>query len=73
MRGRLGRTFHDWAWHKECWIEERHIIADHVHKLLNVPLKIAVSSLVNYIKGKRAIHIARHFMKRVRNYAGQVF
>jgi putative transposase len=59
--------------HKECWIEEGHIMADHVHMLLNVPPKIAVSSVVGYIKGKSAIHIARHFMKRGRNYAGQVF
>ena len=48
-------------------------MADHVHMLLNVPPKIAVSSVVGYIKGKSAIHIARHFMKRERNYAGQVF
>ena len=46
---------------------------DHVHMLLNVRPKIAVSSVVGYIKGKSAIHIARHFMKRERNYAGQVF
>jgi putative transposase len=48
-------------------------MVDHVHMLLNVPPKIAVSSVVGYIKGKSAIHIARHFMKRERNYAGQVF
>ena len=48
-------------------------MSDHVHMLLNVPPKIAVSSVVGYIKGKSAIHIARHFMKRGRNYAGQVF
>jgi putative transposase len=73
IRGRLGKTFHDLARHKECWIEEGHIMADHVHMLLNMPSKIAVSSVVGYIKGKSAIHIARHFMKRGRNYAGQVF
>ena len=73
IRGRLGKTFHDLARHKECWIEEGHIMADHVHMLLNVPPMIAVSSIVGYIKGKSAIHIARHFMKRERNYAGQVF
>jgi putative transposase len=73
IRGRLGETFHELARHKECWIEEGHIMSDHVHMLLNVPPKIAVSSVVGYIKGKSAIHIARHFMKRGRNYAGQVF
>src|SRR6266403_1533410 len=41
------------------------------HMLINVPPKLAVSSVVRYIKGKSAIHVARHFLKRERNYAGQ--
>ena len=48
-------------------------MADHVHMLLNVPPKLSVSSVVGYMKGKSAIHIARHFLKRERNYAGQAF
>jgi len=40
---------------------------------LNVPPKLSVSSVVGYMKGKSAIHIARHFLKRERNYAGQAF
>jgi hypothetical protein len=39
--------------------------------LINVPPKLAVSSVVGYIKGKSAIHVARHFLRRERNYAGQ--
>ena len=27
--------------------------------------------MVGYIKGKSAIHVARHFLRRERNYAGQ--
>ena len=46
---------------------------DHVHMLLNVPPKLSVSSVVGYLKGKSAIHIARHCLKRERNYAGQAF
>ena len=46
---------------------------DHVHMLINVPPKLSVSSVVGYMKGKSAIHIARHFLKRERNYAGQAF
>ena len=48
-------------------------MSDHVHMLLNVPPKLAVSSVVGYIKGKSAIHVARYFLKRERNYAGQAF
>ena len=44
---------------------------DYVHMLINVPPKLAVSSVVGYIKGKSAIHVARHFLRRERNYAGQ--
>ena len=73
IKGRLGETFHMLAQHKECRIEEGHIMPDHVHMLLNVPPKLAVSSVVGYIKGKSAIQIARHFLKRERNSAGQAF
>jgi len=73
IRRELGEVFHRLAQHKECWIEEGHIMIDHVHMLLNVPPKLSVSSTVGYIKGKSAIHIARHVLKRQRNYAGHAF
>ena len=44
---------------------------DHVHMLISIPPKYAVSAVVGYVKGKSAIHVARHFMKRERNYVGQ--
>jgi putative transposase len=69
IKGNLGATFHMLAQHKECSIEEGHIMPDHRHMLLNVPPKLAVSSVVGYIKGKSTIHVARHFLKRERNYA----
>jgi putative transposase len=59
------------AGQKECRIEEGHMMADHVRMLLSIPPKHAVSSVVGYLKGKSAIHVARHFLKRERNYAGQ--
>ena len=46
-------------------------MGDHVHMLINVPPKLAVSSVIGYIKGKSAIDVARHFLKRERNYAGE--
>ena len=71
VRRELGPVFRRLAEQKECEIEEGHIMPDHVHMLINVPPKLAVSSVVGYIKGKSAIHVARHFLKRGRNYAGQ--
>jgi hypothetical protein len=32
---------------------------DHVHMMLRIPPKLAVSQIVGYIKGKSAIHLAR--------------
>jgi putative transposase len=41
--------------------------------LISVPPKYAVSQIVGFIKGKSAIHIARNFMGRRKNFTGQHF
>ena len=46
---------------------------DHVHMLLSVPPKYAVSNVPGFIKGKSAIHIARAYADRRRHFAGQHF
>ena len=46
---------------------------DHVHMLLAIPPKYAVSQGVGYIKGKSAIHMARVYGERKRNFVGQNF
>ena len=71
VRKELGDVFHRLASQKECEILEGHIMPDHVHMLISIPPKHSVSNVVGYLKGKSAIHVARHFLKRGRNYAGQ--
>ena len=71
VRRELGNVFRRLAEQKECRIEEGHIRMDHVHMLISIPPKLAVSSVVGYLKGKSAIHVARHVLNRERNYAGQ--
>ena len=73
LRKNLGEVFHDLAKQKECRIEEGHLMPDHVHMLISVPPKYAVSQVIGFIKGKSAIHIARTYMGRKRNYTGQSF
>ena len=46
---------------------------DHVHMLLSIPPKYAVSSVVGFIKGKSAIHLARTYGEHKQNFAGQHF
>ena len=65
--------FRQLARHKESEIEEGHLRPDHVHMMISIPPKYSVAQVVGYIKGKSAIHIARHFSERRRNIAGQHF
>ena len=58
---------------RESDVEEGHLLADHVHMLLSIPPKHAVADVIGYIKGKSAIHIAREFAGRPRNFVGQHF
>jgi putative transposase len=48
-------------------------LADHVHMLISIPPKYAVSQVVGFIKGKSAIHLARVYGERKRNFVGQHF
>ena len=69
----LGEVFRKLAEQKECLIKESHLLADHVHMMISIPPKNAVYSVVGFIKGKSAIHLARTYGERKQNYAGQSF
>jgi putative transposase len=69
----LGKVFHELAQQKNCQILEGHMVQDHVHMLIKIPPKYAVSSIVGYIKGKSAIAIARQFSGRRQNFNGERF
>ncbi len=73
IRQELGEVFRKLAQQKESTIEEGHIMPDHVHMMISIPPKYAVSQVVGFIKGKSAIHIARTYAGRKRNYVGQHF
>ena len=73
IRKRLGEMFHDLARQRECKILEGHLAADHVHVYLAIPPKHAVAQVVGYLKGKSAIHIARTFGGKKRNFTGEHF
>ena len=58
IRKEMGEIFHRLARQKESLIEEGHLMPDHVHMMISIPPKYAVSQVIGYIKGKSAIHIA---------------
>ena len=73
LRRHLGEVFRELARQKESKIEEGHLMPDHVHMMLSIPPKYAVSQVVGYIKGKSAIHVVRVYGERKRNFVGQHF
>jgi putative transposase len=73
LRRHLGEVFKQLARQKESKIEEGHLLPDHVHMMISVPPKYAVSQVVGFIKGKSAIHLARVYGERKRNFVGQHF
>ena len=73
LRKQLGDVLHELASHKESKIHEGHMRGDHLHMLISIPPKYAVSQVVGYIKGKSAIHIARQHVGKRRNFTGQHF
>ena len=73
LRKHLGEVFRKLAEQKESWIEEGHLMVDHVHMLIAIPPKYAVSQVIGFIKGKSAIHLARVYGERKRNFVGQHF
>ena len=73
LRKHLGLVFRGLARQKECEVEEGHLMPDHVHMLVSVPPKYSVASVMGFMKGKSAIHIARVYAGRRRNFVGQHF
>ncbi len=73
IRRHLGDVLRRLAEQRQSRIEEGHLAADHVHMMISIPPKYSVSQVIGYIKGKSAIHIARTFAGRKKNFVGQHF
>ena len=73
LRRHLGEVFRKLAEQKESRIEEGHLLPDHVHMMIAIPPKYAVSQVIGFIKGKSAIQLARVYGERKRNFVGQHF
>jgi putative transposase len=73
LRRYLGDVLRELAMQKESKVLEGHLRPDHVHMLVSIPPKYAVSQVVGFLKGKSAIHIARVYAGRRRNFTGQHF
>jgi REP element-mobilizing transposase RayT len=58
---------------RDSRVIEGHLLPDHVHVLISIPPKYAVAQVVGYLKGKSAIHIARTYLGRKKNFTASIF
>jgi len=73
VRRYLTDVLHELARPRESKIHKGHLRGDPVHMFISIPPKYSVSQVVGYMKGKSAIHIARNYSGRKRNFTGQSF
>ena len=73
LKKHLGEVLRKLAQQRESEILEGHLMPDHVHMLISIPPKYAVSQVVGFIKGKSAIHLARVYGERKRSFVGHHF
>jgi putative transposase len=73
LRRHLGKVFRNLAGQNERRILEGHLRRGHAHMSIAIPPKCAVSQAIGDITGKSAIHLARVYGERMRNFVGQHF
>jgi putative transposase len=73
IRKELKAVFHRLAAQKSRKIEEGHLMLDHVHMLSSIPPKLAVASVVGFLKGKSSIWVAQNIAGKKQNFVGHKF
>ena len=68
--GKILRQLCEW---KKVNIVEAEVCPDHIHMLLEIPPKIAVSSFVGYLKGKSSLMIYEQFPNLKNKYRNREF
>ena len=73
IRTELAPVMKELARQKESEILQGALMPDHVHMLIAIPPKYAVSSVIGYIKGKSAIYIAINFRGKKETLLASLF
>jgi putative transposase len=71
--GNCGNTSGDVPQTRDAKGEPRKVSDAGAHLTISIPPKCPVSQVIGYIKGKSAIHLARVYGERKRNFTGQHF
>ena len=73
LRRHLGEVFRKLAAQKESRIEEGHLMPDHVHMMISIPPKYAVSQVVGIHQGQERDPPGAGLRGTKRNFVGQHF
>ena len=73
LRKYLGEVLSELALQREFKVLEGHLMGDHVHMLVSIPPKYAVSTIVRYLKGKSTMILFERYSSLRRNFRGQSF
>ena len=68
--GRILRQLCEW---KKVTIIEAEVCSDHIHMLLDIPPKVAVSSFMGYLKGKSSLMLYEKFPELKYKYRNREF
>ena len=71
LRQYLGEVFRRLAEQKGSRIEEGHLMPDHVHMMISIPPKYAVSEFMGYLKGKLALRLFNQYEHLGKRYWGR--
>ena len=68
VRASVGGSFQELARQKECQIAEGHLVADRVHRCIEIPPEQAGASILGLLKGQSAGAMARQFGGKLQNF-----
>ena len=57
LRANIGQIIRQLCEYKDVEIIEAHAMSDHIHMLVKIPPKLAVSTFMGYLKGKSSLMI----------------
>jgi len=73
LRSDIGKYLRRLRQYKGVKIVEAHAAIDHIHMLVKIPPKIAISSFIGYLKGKSSLMIFEELANLKYNYGSRRF
>ena len=73
LRADIGRILRQLCEYKDVEIIEAHAMPDHIHMLVSIPPKLAVSSFMGYLKGKSSLMIFGRHANMKYKYGNRTF